>query len=106
MSAIRRLMCVAQANRRGGPLFPLRSGRRPVRRLGHRGFILISSYLLLSLFLTYSSLLSVRTLSQRLATDHFRDQLQALDLALPYAGCRYLIHFGHKFLELIGFCAK
>jgi len=84
MSAIRRLVCVGQAKTRGAS-FPPGCGKHSLRsvkgRLGNRGFILISSYLLLSLFLVYSGTLSVRTFGQRLAADQFRAGLQALDLA-------------------------
>ena len=52
-----------------------------MRRLGNRGIILISSYLLLSLFLVYSNAMAVRTMSQTRVTDRFRDQLQATQLA-------------------------
>ena len=37
---------------------------RVIRRLGNRGFILISSYLLLSLFLVYSNSLMLSTVHQ------------------------------------------
>ena len=79
MSALRRAAYVRQSDRRGTARFPL--GQHHPPRLGNRGFVLISSYLILSLFLVYSSTLSIRMLGQRLTADHFRDGLQALDLA-------------------------
>jgi hypothetical protein len=51
------------------------------RRLNNRGFILISSYLVLSLFLVYSNAMTMRTIAQRMASDRLRDRFQALDLA-------------------------
>ncbi len=50
------------------------------RRLGHRGILLISSYLVLSLFLIYSSAMTLRTNTQRMVSDRLRDRYQAMDL--------------------------
>lgn len=49
--------------------------------LGNRGIILITSYLLLSLFLVYSSAMTMRTTHQRMATELLRQRFQAADLA-------------------------
>lgn len=54
---------------------------RRVRVGNHRGIVLITSYLLLSLFLVYSNAMTIGTLTQRLAADRLRDRDQALDLA-------------------------
>jgi len=51
------------------------------RRLGHRGILLISSYLVLSLFLIYSSAMTLRTNAQQMVSDRLRDRYQAMDLA-------------------------
>ena len=50
-------------------------------RLGNRGVLLISSYLVLSLFLMYSSAMTLRTNSLRVTSDGLRDRFQAMDLA-------------------------
>jgi hypothetical protein len=54
---------------------------RRLTRLGKRGILLISSYLVLSLFLVYSSAMTLRTSAQRLVSDHLRDRFHAMDLA-------------------------
>jgi len=51
------------------------------RTSDNRGFVLISSYLLLFLFLIYSNALTVQTMTQRTVADRARDQLQATNLA-------------------------
>lgn len=51
------------------------------RRLGNRGSIILSAYLVLSVFLVYSNAMSVRTLTQARAADRLRDQFQAMNLA-------------------------
>jgi hypothetical protein len=50
-------------------------------RGGNRGFLLLSSYLVLSLFLVYSGALAIRTISQQVVADRLHNRLQALDLA-------------------------
>lgn len=50
-------------------------------RAGNRGLILISSYLLLSMFLIYSNAVTVRTLTHAKVVDQLRERLQAMDLA-------------------------
>ena len=55
--------------------------RRAGRRTGNRGFILISSYLMLFVFFLYSTALTVQTTTQRMVADHTREELQALNLA-------------------------
>ena len=55
-----------------------------MRRMGrkdNRGVLLISSYLLLAIFLVYSNVLTMRAITQRLGTDRLRLQSQARDLA-------------------------
>src|SRR3990167_5183180 len=54
---------------------------RRVRVGSHRVIALITSYLVLSLFLVYSNAMTLGTLTQRLAADRLRDRYQALDLA-------------------------
>jgi hypothetical protein len=54
--------------------------RRRVR-LNNRGILLISSYLVLSLFLVYSSAMTMRTTTQRMVTDRLRERFEASDLA-------------------------
>ena len=54
---------------------------RQARRLGRRGFLLLSSYFLLSLFLIYSGAMTVRTTTQRMVSDQLHDRFQAADLA-------------------------
>ncbi len=46
-----------------------------------RGFILISSYLMLFLFVIYSNALTMQTMTQRMVADRAREDLQALNLA-------------------------
>lgn len=46
-----------------------------------RGVLLIGSYLILSLFLIYSSALTIRTSAQQLGANRTHDQFQAMDLA-------------------------
>ncbi|MBI4597595.1 MAG: hypothetical protein HY737_04240 [Candidatus Omnitrophica bacterium] len=46
-----------------------------------RGFVLISSFMVLTVFLVYSGALSQRAAAQRLSVEHLRDALQARDLA-------------------------
>jgi len=48
---------------------------------GNRGFLFIGSLLLLSAFLAYSSVITIRTTTQGMATDRLRDRVQATDLA-------------------------
>ena len=51
------------------------------KRLGNRGVLLISSYLILSAFLIYSNILTLRAIGQRLNADVTRNGFQAMDLA-------------------------
>ncbi len=51
------------------------------RRLGNRGFVLVSSYLLLSVLLIYSNALTMGALNQQLAADQLRERLQATNLS-------------------------
>lgn len=53
---------------------------RRSRRMGDRGFVLISSYLLLAVFLGYSTTMTMYDVRQRAAADHIHDQAQALAL--------------------------
>ena len=55
--------------------------RRAGRRADNRGFILISSYLMLFVLFLYSNALTVQTMSQRTVADRTREELQALNLA-------------------------
>ena len=55
--------------------------RRAGRRADNRGFILISSYLMLFVFFLYSNALTVQTMNQRTVADRAREELQALNLA-------------------------
>jgi hypothetical protein len=55
----------------------MRSGTR----WDNRGLMLIGSYLVLSLFLIYSSAMTIRTTSQQMVAGRVHDRLQALDLA-------------------------
>ncbi len=55
--------------------------KRGDRQLNNRGFLLITSYMLLALLLVYSNALTMRTFTQQLANDQLRQRLQALDLA-------------------------
>jgi len=50
------------------------------RGKGNRGILLISSYLLLSIFLVYSNILTVRSINHHLAATTLRNQFQAQDL--------------------------
>ena len=52
-----------------------------MRLRNRRGIILISSYLLLSLFLVYSNALALRTINQTRLSVRTHDQMQVLDLA-------------------------
>lgn len=54
------------------------SGRR---RAHNRGAVLISSYLLLSLVLVYSSAMTMQTLTRQVSTDALLNRCRALDLA-------------------------
>ncbi|MBI2104996.1 MAG: hypothetical protein HYT90_05410 [Candidatus Omnitrophica bacterium] len=47
----------------------------------NRGFVLISSYLMLFLFFIYSNALTMQTMTQRTVADRAREQLQATNLA-------------------------
>ncbi|MBI3323917.1 MAG: hypothetical protein HYZ92_01375 [Candidatus Omnitrophica bacterium] len=51
------------------------------RRRGNRGFLLIASYLLLSVFLVYSNAMVLHNMRQGLAMEQFRARVQALDMA-------------------------
>lgn len=56
--------------------------RRARRRLhDNRGILLISSYLLLSIFVLYTNALTVQTINQAQVADRTREQVQALNLA-------------------------
>lgn len=52
-----------------------------MRARDERGVLLIGSYLILSLFLIYSSALTIRTSAQQLGATRIHDTFQALDLA-------------------------
>ena len=52
-----------------------------IRPLDDHGILLIGSYLLLSMFLVYSSAMTLRMNTQRMAADRLADRLQAIDLA-------------------------
>ncbi len=67
-------------------------------RDARRGSVLISSYLILSLFLVYSNAISQQTLSQRLSTERLRQRFQAVDLC--HASFDQLIHDLHQFLTV------
>ncbi len=47
----------------------------------NRGIVLIVSFLMLTVFLAYSTTLTMRTMTERLATERKRESFQALDLA-------------------------
>ncbi len=70
---------------RGPKDFVFPHSRRPpasrVPGLGRRGVILISSYLLLSFFLIYSSAITTRTANQTLAATHLKDRFLTMNLA-------------------------
>jgi len=51
------------------------------RQRGNRGFVLISSCLILSMVFVYSNIMTMRMLTEHHAASHLREQLQALDLA-------------------------
>ncbi len=46
-----------------------------------RGFALIGTYMVLSFFLVYSQVMTMRTMTERVAQDQYRAEAQALDLA-------------------------
>jgi len=52
-----------------------------MKRTDRRGFMLISSYVLLSIFIIYSNAIAVRTFTHAKAVDRLRERLQAADLA-------------------------
>ncbi|MBI3323915.1 MAG: hypothetical protein HYZ92_01365 [Candidatus Omnitrophica bacterium] len=58
-----------------------RPGLLPRRRPGQRGFLLIATYLLLSVFLVYSNAMVLHNMRQGLAMEQFRARVQGLDLA-------------------------
>ncbi|MBI3323919.1 MAG: hypothetical protein HYZ92_01385 [Candidatus Omnitrophica bacterium] len=74
-----------------------RPGLLPRRRPGQRGFLLIATYVLLSVFLVYSNAMVLRNLSQGLAMEQFRGRVQALDLA--QGASEQLREDVHYFLE-------
>ncbi len=54
-----------------------------MRRIGtsRRGMLLITSYLLLAIFLVYSNVMTMRSITQRMASDRLRQRYQGTDLA-------------------------
>ena len=72
--------------------------RRATRLLtNNRGLLLISSYLLLSLFVLYTNALTYQTMTQRMVVDRTREQLQAMNLA--QGG---LEQIGDEFYQFLG----
>ncbi len=55
--------------------------RRGSREKDNRGIVLISSCLLLSIFLLYSNAVAMRTVNQQMTADRLRDRFQATDMA-------------------------
>lgn len=47
---------------------------------GHRGFVLITSYLILSALFVYTQIATMGALNQRVASDRLRERLQAVDM--------------------------
>ncbi len=55
--------------------------RRAVPQKDNRGIVLISSCLLLSIFLLYSNAVAMRTVNQQMTADRLRERFQATDMA-------------------------
>ena len=55
--------------------------RRSNRRGKERGFVLITSLMIMALFMVYGSSLTLRTMTQQLAANQLRSRTQAVDLA-------------------------